>query len=114
MQVQTVPGAPVASYPGALPGGQTQMAVMPQAPQQPVMVPTQQMPNGQMMYATSATMQTQAAVPQVMPPDPAPLMGIPAPGSAVAGQTDLTATQHGVPGMQQIVRKCKQLQMNVS
>lgn len=109
MQVQTVPGGSVASYPGPLPGAQTQVAVMPQAPQQPVMVPTQQMPNGQMMYATSATMQTQAAVPQVVPPDPAPLMGIPAPGSTVAGQTDLSAAQHGIPGIQQIVRKCIQL-----
>ena len=109
MQVQTVPGAPVASYPGTLPGAQTQVAVMPQAPQQPVMVPTQQMPNGQMMYATSATMPTQAAVPQVAPPDPAPLMGMPAPGSAVTGQTDLSAAQYGVPGIQQIVRKYNQL-----
>lgn len=102
MQAQTVPGAPVASYPGTLPGAQTQVAAMPQVPQQPVMLPTQQMPNGQMMYATSATMPTQAVVPQVVPPDPAPLMGIPAPGSAVAGQTDLSAAQHGVTGIQQI------------
>lgn len=105
MQVQTVPGAPVASYPGTLHGAQTQVAVMPQAPQQPVVLPTQQMPNGQMMYATSATMPTQAAVPQVVPPDAAPLVGIPTPGGAVAGQTDLSAAQHGIPGMQQIVRK---------
>ena len=108
MQAQTAPGVPMAAYPGTLPGAQTQVAAMPQIPQQPVMLPTQQMPNSQMMYATSATMPTQAAVPQVVPPDPAPLMGIPAPGNAVAGQTDLSAAQHGVPGIQQIVRKCKQ------
>lgn len=107
MQVQTVPGAPMTSYPGTLPGAQAQVAVMPQAPQQPLMVPTQQISNGQMMYATPAAVPTQAVVPQVVPPDPSPLVAIPAPGGAVAGQTDLNAAQHGVPGIKQIVRKWK-------
>ena len=108
MQVQTVPGAPVPSYPGAMPGTQAQVAVIPQAPQQPVMVPTQQIPNGQVMYATPTAVPTQA-LPQIVPPDPASLMAMPAPGvtpgAAVAGQTDFNTAQYGLPAIQQIVRK---------
>lgn len=105
MQVQTAPGAPIMSYPGT----QAQVAVIPQAPQQQVMIPTQQIPNSQVMYATPTAMPTQAVVPQVVQPDPAPLMAMPAPGVtlgvAVTGQTDFNTAQYGVPGIQQLVRK---------
>ena len=110
MQVQTIPGAPIASYPGTLPGAQTPVAVIPQAPQQQVMVPTQQLPNNQVMYATAPTVvPSQAVVQQLVQPDPASLAAIQAPGvtpgGTVAGQTDYNTLQYGVPGIQQIVRK---------
>ena len=109
MQVQTIPGAPITSYPGTLPGAQTPVAVIPQAPQQQVMVPTQQLPNSQVMYATPTVVPSQAVVQQLVQPDPASLAAIQAPsvtpGATATGQTDYNTLQYGVPGIQQIVRK---------
>lgn len=114
MQVQTVPGAPIAAYPGTYPAAQTQVAVMPQATQQSVMVPSQQLANSQqVMYAAPGAM-----VPQAVQPDPTPLMSVPTPqgvppGALVAGQTDPNTMQYGIPAMQQIVSNINALELQM-
>ena len=112
MQVQSLPAASIASYPGTMPAiAQTQAAVIPQA-QPSVLVPAQQqVPNNHMLYAAApGAVPVQGMVPQVVPHDPTQYQAgvVPAnpavtPGAPVAGQTDLSAAPYGVPGIQPIV-----------
>lgn len=102
MQLQTAPSAPVPAYPGTMQITQSQVALMPQSTQQPIMVPAQQVPNNQpVMYAAPSALPAQTMVPQVLHPDPAPLMATP--GTVIAGQTDPNTVQYSSPGVQQIV-----------
>lgn len=109
MQLQTVSSAPVPAYPGTLPVTQSQVALMQQATQQSIMVPTQQVASNQpVMYAAPSAVPAQTMVPQVLHPDPAPLMAVStyqsvAPGTVVPGQSDPNTVQYSTPGVQQIV-----------
>ncbi|RMX40076.1 hypothetical protein pdam_00002277 [Pocillopora damicornis] len=103
MQLQTAPSAPVPAYPGTMQITQSQVALMPQSTQQPIMVPAQQVPNNQpVMYAAPSALPAQTMVPQVLHPDPAPLMATP--GTVIAGQTDPNTVQYSSPGVQQIAQ----------
>jgi len=113
VQVQSLPAASIASYPGTMPArAQTQAAVIPQA-QPSVLVPAQQqVPNNHMLYAAApGAVPVQGMVPQVVPHDPTQYQAgvVPAnpavtPGAPVAGQTDLSAAPYGVPGIQPIAQ----------
>lgn len=110
MQLQTVSSAPVPAYPGTLPVTQSQVALMQQATQQSIMVPTQQVASNQpVMYAAPSAVPAQTMVPQVLHPDPAPLMAVSTyqsvpPGTVVPGQSDPNTVQYSTPGVQQIAQ----------